>query len=228
MKNLSIFQLCCILLHLLNLPLASSQQITNPNPNQCIAAPCYYKGECRDISGTCGDTVAFCNTSSQWVPACGGGAGFDKPGEVQVVMEVSAPPPPPMMNKPTMRPAVPQASATARPTTAWELWISASQNKDDSQEVNGSKEEGDVTTDHTTGDVVVIGNFTATNETDDWFNPTTWGDRPEVPEEEGVVEGVLDKMSFWDNDDSAGNAMESSRNEVILLLSVVLVWVVLS
>ena len=36
-----------------------------PQPSQCIAAPCFYRGECRDRSGLCGDTVAHCNAESQ-------------------------------------------------------------------------------------------------------------------------------------------------------------------
>lgn len=138
-----------------------------------------------------------------------------------MVMEASAPPPPTTAtNRPAMRPTavVPQAAATWRPTTSWELWISNNKNPD-------NNEEGDVTTDPTLGDAVNVGNYTPSNGTDSWFNPSTWGDRPEEPEEEGVLDKIT---NFWDNDDdSAGNAMESSRNEVVFLLSVVVAWAVL-
>jgi len=157
----------------------------------------------------------YCNAGSQWVPACGGGAGLDKPG-----VEVEAAPP---THRPTMRTTAmaPQATTSSseepssRPTTSWELWISGSKNPDSDE--GGSKEGG---TEPNTGNTIGIGNYTPSNETDGWFNADTWGDRVEDEPED---EGVLDKIDFWNN---SANAMESSRNEVIFLVSVVVAWAV--
>lgn len=210
--------------------------ITNPESVNCIAMPCTYKGECRDRSGTCGDTAVHCNTESQWVPACGGGAGLDRPNteQQQTGAQQTAPPtnrPTNMRPKPTMAPQATVSSIiTNEPTTKWHAWINANnkpENGDGGDSNNGS--EDDPTTgnedDPTNGNNP---NNKPEKEQDlseqEWFNETTWDgryqDKPREDEDEG---GVLDKINFWDKN----SAMESSQSQVVFLVGVIVAWAIL-
>lgn len=91
-QNMSLMMmryLCIIFLHNLLFQLVSSQAPMDPSPTNCLAAPCMYKGECRGASDTCGASNDYCNSESIWIPACGGGAGLDRP----VVTSSPSPPP---------------------------------------------------------------------------------------------------------------------------------------
>eukprot|EP00585_Thalassiosira_rotula_P006523 CAMPEP_0196158884 /NCGR_PEP_ID=MMETSP0910-20130528/46038_1 /TAXON_ID=49265 /ORGANISM="Thalassiosira rotula, Strain GSO102" /LENGTH=251 /DNA_ID=CAMNT_0041423795 /DNA_START=140 /DNA_END=893 /DNA_ORIENTATION=- len=110
--------------HLHNIQLASSRLSQShsshslprslPNRDNCLEAPCIYKNECRDQNRICGESATHCNEQSVWMPACGGGAGLDKPTAAATTV-VALPPTPPPTNRPTLAPSL-------NPTTAWDLW----------------------------------------------------------------------------------------------------------
>ncbi|KAL7541116.1 hypothetical protein ACHAWF_006859 [Thalassiosira exigua] len=244
----AVHQLCCLFCFFIvqnrhRLPLASAQQIDSPSRTQCLAAPCTYRGECRSSSNVCGDTVAYCNANSIWVPGCGGGGGLDKP---EPVVEAFSPPPPPPVpppaNWPAMQspavvpapatppangPAMPSPAAiplpapapapfppgepTATPTTKWQLWTSTN-NKQEEDE--GNKGVAGLTTGKE-GE----GNYTASNDTG-WFDPETWDGGAGEKEE-----GVIDKIDFWNNDNSA---LGPSKVRLAFLLTVVVAGTIAS
>lgn len=187
-----------------NLPLGSSQS-ENLLPNNCLAAPCKYKGECRDRAGICGDTVAHCTKESLWVPGCGGGLGLDKPVEI----EATAQSPPPPANRPTPQPvAMARAPPTASPLTTWEEWIGKKDHDGDDK---------DLPTGSTTGNESDVKNPAPNNEAD-WsgFDAEKWGYRgQEDSEDTGILDKGLDMIGLGDDEDGNGVAMRAPKKEVI-------------
>jgi len=115
-----------------------------------------------------------------------------------------------------------ERTETSAPTTSWALWVN--QNNPDNSPGGGSSGQGAASNGPTaTGSVVIVGNYTPTNETDDWFSPETWSERPEEEEEKGILDKVVDTIDFWNDGENSVNAVKS---EVLFLLSVVVVWAV--
>lgn len=218
-----------VVLILQQLPPVASQAPLAPSSRNCMAQPCAYRGECRGASNECGDTVAYCNAESIWVPSCGGGANLDKPAP---------------RGPPTMPP-------TSGPTTAWEKWISNSNgnSKREEEDNNGRNEDNNAPATTTTtsfsntsannngggqqqqgvqpgqttnnqdpseganGEEYIPNNQTGT------FDAEGWGYYGEEEEE-----GILDKAKFWENDSSA---KQSAVTEVVFLVGAVVAWAVL-
>lgn len=137
-----------IILHQIqNLPtsVSSQQQYPEASVKNCLAAPCQYRGECRDRSGLCGDTVVHCNEESLWVPSCGGGGTSEHPSDTDTAPSPAVVYNIPVSNEQTTiieveRPTPASASAssgggslrsepTPSPITKWEEWLSEKNNQ---------------------------------------------------------------------------------------------------
>lgn len=220
-KTSKLLLTCNLWLVIHHVPLASSQETSSPLPSSCLAAPCTYRGECRDRWGICGDTVAHCNAESLWEPGCGGGLGLDKPIGVQELAPLPSPP----VNEPTRRPTR-MAPPTEGPTTAWEAWIGKGKDNQPSNEDHAGDE--DQTAGVTAGNAGDVQGTAPTNDTE-WagFNADEWGYRGEGDsEDEGLLDKGLSMIGFRDDDEN-GSAMGKTTTELVFALSVVSAWMVL-
>ena len=210
--------ICCIIISLV-----ASQAPENPLQSNCLAAPCTYKGECRDRANVCGDTALHCNEESLWVPACGGGPGLDKPTTIAEPIEttvVSSSTPIPTRkptNRPTAQPTPQPIIEVGEPTPSPAAWWELLGLQDDQDNQQNSGVPG-----LTTGNE--DGNSTK-NETG-WFDADTWGNR-EGLDDSNKDEGVFDKIDFWNNSASSARQHRLAHYSC-LVLSVILTWAGLS
>jgi len=183
---------------LCNVPLASSQEASSLLPNNCLAAPCRYRGECRDRMGVCGDTVDHCNAESLWVPGCGGGLDLEKPMGVQEFV----PSPTPPTNQAPGRPTTMELP-TENPITAWQSWIGKGKDNQPSNEENA--EDMDQTIDATAGNAGDMTNTAPTNGTElVGFDASSWGYYgAEDSEDEGLLDKGLGMIGFGSDDENA-------------------------
>jgi len=193
---------------LCNVPLASSQEASSLLPNNCLAAPCRYRGECRDRMGVCGDTVTHCNGESLWVSGCGGGLDLEKPMGVQEFVPSPTPP--------TNQPPGTMAPPTENPTTAWQAWIGKGKDNQPSNEENA--EDMDHSIDATAGNAGAKTKSAPTNGTElVGFNANAWGYRgSENSEDEGLLDKGLGMIGFGSDDENA-SAVINGRICIYLL-----------
>ena len=197
-----------------NVPLVSSQEASSLLPNNCLAAPCRYRGECRDRMGVCGDTTAHCNGESLWVPGCGGGLNLEKPMGVQEFV----PSPTPPTKEPPGRPAT-MTPPTESPTTAWEAWIGKSKDNQPSNEENGEGMDHSIDVTATAGNAGDKTKSAPTNHTAGWagFDANSWGYRgSENSEDEGILDKGLGMIGLGSIDENA-SAVIKGRICVYLL-----------
>lgn len=216
-------QLCTI-------PLASAQGIASLLPNNCLAAPCTYRGECRDRTGVCGNTVVYCNKDSLWVPGCGGGMNLDKPTAAHATAQAAhatAQATPPPTQPPTRRPLI-RAPPTASPSTAWEAWTAA-RKPPPPVPIEDDEEDEDHILGMSTGQEGDGNNPMPSNDTS-WagFDANGWGYREEEgAEKEGLFDKGMNMIGFGEGDEN-GSAMRASKTELVFLWSMSLTWVILS
>jgi hypothetical protein len=184
-------------------PLAtsSSEPIESSQVEQCIGSPCIYKGECRDKNGECGETVSHCDAESQWVPACGGGGGLDKPTAIEPTATVVTIAPLATSSSEPIEPSQVE-QPTFSPITAWEEWNS-------DQAVPGLTTGQD-------GGSDAPSNGTAT----DWFDPDEWDDgKNQTADNEDV--SMLDKIE----ETVFGSGAMAEGASFLLRMLAVLAWV---
>mmetsp|Transcript_24203 Transcript_24203/g.50725 ORF Transcript_24203/g.50725 Transcript_24203/m.50725 type:complete len:223 (-) Transcript_24203:207-875(-) len=201
--------------HLHNIQLASSRLSQShsshslprslPNRDNCLEAPCIYKNECRDQNRICGESATHCNEQSVWMPACGGGAGLDKPTAAATTV-VALPPTPPPTNRPTLAPSL-------NPTTAWDLWTGnknqPTTTSNDSNDENAKEGQNNQNTTAKEGD-----GYT--------FDADRWGYYGEKEDK-----GILDQMKDFATLNKA-IAREQIHGMILLTATAVLAWGVLS
>lgn len=200
---ISVTVLCHLLFMTSSLELTPEATSTN-----CVAAPCTYRGECRDKFGNCGASIVYCNQHSLWVPSCGGGGNLDKP----VVEEQP-------------QPAANVIPPTSSPITNWEKWLLEKNNEPDPAPGNNNNNQQQQQQPQKEGQKGVAGlttgkegngDYTPTNDTS-WINPDTWGSRPEEEEEKGVVGKAIDTIKFWDKNSAMKETSNQGRFMVALL-----------
>lgn len=174
---------------------SSQYNIDNPSPTQCLAAPCDYVGDCRSANVECGEGADYCNESSLWVPACGGGGTLQK--ETTTTATSKATVQTEDTSSETNLDKVTDASnnyePTSAPTTAWDAWINGKTNEADG-ESNG-------VIGYTTGKEGEE-NWTPTNDTG-WFDKEGW-DSGNRTEEDGSLLSKYNPFSRGDEDKNIG------------------------
>mmetsp|Transcript_11274 Transcript_11274/g.17149 ORF Transcript_11274/g.17149 Transcript_11274/m.17149 type:complete len:143 (+) Transcript_11274:2-430(+) len=142
------------------------------------------------------------------MPACGGGAGLDKPTAAATTV-VALPPTPPPTNRPTLAPSL-------NPTTAWDLWTgnknqptTTSNDSNDSNDENAKEGQNNQNTKAKEGD-----GYT--------FDADRWGYYGEKEDK-----GILDQMKDFATLNKA-IAREKIHGMILLTATAVLAWGVLS
>mmetsp|Transcript_26484 Transcript_26484/g.54607 ORF Transcript_26484/g.54607 Transcript_26484/m.54607 type:complete len:310 (+) Transcript_26484:44-973(+) len=135
-----------------------SAAITSPSDTQCMSDPCLYQYECRSKLGICGTELAYCNSASTWVPACGGGANLVRPDyESLLAIENTSATAPSNSSGAGDAAATTQAAAnqavqsqqmqqqqmqpnppTLSPTTAWEAFVKQNSGQNDTPGGSGT------------------------------------------------------------------------------------------
>ncbi|KAL3791627.1 hypothetical protein HJC23_012217 [Cyclotella cryptica] len=176
-------------------PTSSQYNIDNPSPTQCVAAPCDYVGECRSVNVECGEGADYCNESSLWVPACGGGGTLQKDTIVTASTAVA------VQTDSTSSDATLSSTTdtnnndepTSTPTTAWEAWINGKTNEE--------RGESNGVIGYTPGKE--SGNWTPSNDTG-WFDKQGWDSGNRTQEEDGSLFSKYNPFSRGDEGKNAG------------------------
>jgi hypothetical protein len=175
---------------------SSQYNIENPSPTQCLAAPCDYAGDCRSANIECGEGADYCNESSLWVPACGGGGTLQKETTITastkttVQTDVTSS----ETNLNTATDAINNYEPTSAPTTAWDAWING--------ETNDAEGDSNGVIGYTTGKEGEE-NWTPTNDTG-WFDKQGWNPENRTKKEDGSLFSKYNPFSLSDEDKNIG------------------------